>query len=263
MAGKDTVYLKAEQSIELTKPDVTIGDAMKVECVNPVMLAKIKTMRLLKIPQEGQRRYVVSVMRVIELIHMEYPEAEIQNIGVPDFIIAYEDQKTPNKLLHFLKTLFIVMITFIGAAFSIMAFNNDVSSTKLFGEIYKLLTGMESDGFTVLEFTYSVGLVVGILVFFNHFGGRKFSVDPTPMEVEMRIYENEIQTALIQNYSREKMEVDIGNPNPSGRGGKPTLGAGRFEAKAGGNGNAPDSSKTAGTGHTGGGQGSKQTGGRK
>lgn len=234
MAGKETVYLKADQSIEVTKPDVTIGDAMAVECINPAMLAKIKTMKLLKFPQQGQRRCAVSVMRIIELIHQEYPQAEIQNIGVPDFVIAYEDQQTPNKFLHFLKTLFIILITFIGAAFSIMAFNNDVSTTKLFGQIYKLLTGTENDGFTILEFTYSIGLIVGILVFFNHFGGKKFSVDPTPMEVEMRLYENEVQTALIQNYSREELEVDIGNPNPKGRGGKPTLGAGRFEAKEAG-----------------------------
>lgn len=233
MAGKETVYLKAEQSIELTKPDVTIGDAMAVECVNPAMLARIKTMKLFKIPHKGQR-CILSLMRVIELIHREYPDAEIQNLGAPDIIIIYEDQKTPNKFIHWLKTAFIVLITFIGAAFSIMAFNNDVSTTKLFGQIYKLLTGKQNDGFTILEFTYSIGLVIGILVFFNHFGGKKFSVDPTPMEVEMRLYENDIQTALIQNYSREKMEIDIGNPTPKGRGGNPTLGAGRFEAKEAG-----------------------------
>lgn len=229
MAAKETVYLKAEQSIELTKPDVTVGDVMAVECVNPAMIARIKTMRILKLPESGMRRCVISVMRIVELIHREYPEAEIQNLGAPDFIVTYEDQRTPNKFLHWMKTLFIVLITFIGAAFSIMAFNNDVSTTKLFGQVYELLTGKTSDGFTVLELTYSIGLTVGILVFFNHFGGRKFSSDPTPMEVEMRLYENDIQTSLIQNYSREKMEIDIGEPRPKGRGGKPKMGAGKFE----------------------------------
>ncbi|WP_455055389.1 hypothetical protein [Merdimonas faecis] len=40
------------------------------------------------------------------------------------------------------------------------------------------------------------------MVFFNHFGKSKVSVDPTPLEVEMRLYENDIQTTLIENYSR-------------------------------------------------------------
>ena len=215
-----TVYLKAEQCIEVHKPDVTVGDIMSVECVNPAALAKIKTIKVLKIHADKQRRYVMSVLRVIELIHREYPEADIQNLGVPDFIIVYETGKTPNRILHLAKTVFVVLITFIGAAFSIMAFQNDVSMTKLFGQIYELLTGPVSDGFTILEFSYSIGLIVGILVFFNHFGGKKFAVDPTPMEVEMRLYENEIQTTLIQNYSREHGEIDTQNPHPRGRGGK-------------------------------------------
>lgn len=46
-----------------------------------------------------------------------------------------------------------------------MAFNNDVGGTKLFGQIYELVMGKQSDGFTVLEVTYSIGLTFGILVF--------------------------------------------------------------------------------------------------
>ena len=58
--------------------------------------------------------------------------------------------------------------------------------------------------------TYSIGIIIGILVFFNHFGRKRFSVDPTPMEVEMRLYENDIQTTLVENYSRKGKEVDVG-----------------------------------------------------
>ena len=104
----------------------------------------------------------------------------------------------------------VVVISFIGAAFSIMAFNNDVDTTKMFSQIYELLTGNKSDGFTILELTYCIGLVIGILTFFNHFGKKKFSVDPTPMEVEMRLYENDIQSTLIETYSRKEKELDVG-----------------------------------------------------
>ena len=60
-----------------------------------------------------------------------------------------------------------------------------------------------------MEVCYSIGLIIGILVFFNHFAGKRFSVDPTPMEVEMRLYENDIQTTLVQNYERKKKEIDV------------------------------------------------------
>ncbi|MEE0884349.1 MAG: stage V sporulation protein AA, partial [Faecalimonas sp.] len=63
---------------------------------------------------------------------------------------------------------------------------------------------------------YSVGLVAGILVFFNHFGKKKISVDPTPIEVEMRLYENDIQTTVIAEYSRKGQELDVGETNTTG-----------------------------------------------
>ena len=50
-----------------------------------------------------------------------------------------------------------------------MAFNNDVSVTKMFSRIYLLLTGEESNGFTLIELTYCIGLIVGILIFLQSF----------------------------------------------------------------------------------------------
>ena len=74
---------------------------------------------------------------------------------------------------------------------------------KLFGQLYLQFTGRESDGFTILELTYSVGLGLGILIFFNHFAGKKLTKDPTPMEVEMRLYEDEVDTTLIEASRRK------------------------------------------------------------
>ena len=94
--------------------------------------------------------------------------------------------------------------------------SKDVGVTKMFSQIYELVTGIKSDGFTVLEFTYSIGIAIGILTFFNHFGKRRFSVDPTPIEVEMRLYENDLQTTLIENISRKEQELDVDTKYPTG-----------------------------------------------
>ena len=100
-----------------------------------------------------------------------------------------------------------------------MAFNNDVDVTKLFGQLYGLVTGQETGGFTILEITYSIGITAGILIFFNHFGKKRFTVDPTPMEVQMRLYENDIQTTLAEDAARKGAELDagtVGTADPSG-----------------------------------------------
>lgn len=214
---KETVYIKADRNIEVTKPEVTIGEVMKIECVNPTVSARIRSMRLLKFPNSPDEdtkqthRVAVSILKVIARIHEEYPKAEIQNMGESDFIVTFERQKMTGGFEHILKAAAVVLISFTGAAFSIMTFNNDVDVKRIFSQIFELTTGMKSDGFTVIELFYSIGIIIGILVFFNHFGKKRFTVDPTPIEVEMRLYENDLQTTLIEDYSRKEQELDVGH----------------------------------------------------
>ena len=199
-SGNEILYIKGEKNTEVKEPNVTLGDILTMECSNSSIMNRIKPLRILKIPKKEQHRYVVSVLKIIECIHREIPGLQIQNEGESDLIITYEGEK---------KVVVVAGITFIGAAFSIMAFNNDVSVTKMFSRIYLLLTGEESNGFTLIELTYCIGLIVGILIFFNHLGRKKFTADPTPMEVEMRLYENDIQETLIEAYARKEKEVDV------------------------------------------------------
>lgn len=90
-----------------------------------------------------------------------------------------------------------------------MTFNNDANVRDVFQELYYLVTGKEASGMTILELTYSIGLALGILVFFNHFAKWKLTTDPTPLEVEMRLYEDNISKTLIQNDGRKEQGIDV------------------------------------------------------
>ena len=83
-----------------------------------------------------------------------------------------------------------------------MTFNNDVNLGNLFDQLYTLVMGKSSSGFTVLEISYSVGIGLGVLIFFNHFGHLKLSDDPTPMQVQMRTYEDDVNQTLIEQAER-------------------------------------------------------------
>lgn len=220
MAGKsDTVYIKADRNIEVANTSVMLGDVMKIECADPAILARIRSIHLLTFhhpDNKREHRTVVSILKVVQKIHEIYPDVTVENIGETDFIVTYEEQDGKGGIIHIAKIAAVVLISFFGAAFSTMAFNNDVDVTKIFGQIYELLTGTKSNGFTILEFTYCIGIVIGILTFFNHFGKKRLSVDPTPMEVEMRLYENDIQTTLVETYSRKEKELDVGEKHMSG-----------------------------------------------
>ncbi len=214
--GNITIYIKGDANVELQNTSVTLGDIVSLECTNSQMLAKIKSLKILKIPQGKRKRYVISILKIIEKIHEEYPNAEIQNMGAQDVIVTYEPAQKKNAILMWTKVIVVMVTVFIGAAFSIMAFNNDVDVSTLFSQVYEQVMGRPKTGYSILEASYSIGIVIGILAFFNHFGKKRFSVDPTPLEVEMRMYETEIQTTLVENYARKEKELDVGKTNPVG-----------------------------------------------
>ena len=85
-----------------------------------------------------------------------------------------------------------------------MTFNTDADVGKLFRQIYEQVTGSVSNGFTILEITYSVGLGLGVLFFFNHFSRAKITSDPSPMQVQMRIYEDQVNSTVIEDINRKQ-----------------------------------------------------------
>lgn len=196
------LYLKIDKNVRAKGAPIHIGDIAELNCADKAIENRIKTLRLPTQSVHGAGRYVFSIFDVIEVIQQEYPSLEISNLGEGDFIVTVEKEKKPGDAISWLKTAFVCFLSFFGAAFSIMAFNNDVDIAKLFGQLYETFTGQQSDGFTLLEISYSVGVGLGILIFFHHFSQKKNTSDPTPLEVEMRTYEDEVDKTLIESGNR-------------------------------------------------------------
>ena len=166
-------------------------------------------MKIRKIQKDKPKRYVETIVPILEKLQKLDPNLQINNLGETEFIIDYQPPKNPVWFWQWIKTIGVCLICFFGSAFAIMTFNNDVSVTAVFYEIYVLIMGQEPGGFTVLELFYSIGLAIGIVVFFNHFVKWKLNTDPTPLEVEMRLYEDNISKTLIQNAERKEQDIDI------------------------------------------------------
>lgn len=200
------VYLKLNQISEVQTEKVKLKDIAKISCQDTALLAKCSSLTVKVI---HEKRYIGDVLEIIEKINQVDPKAQVDNLGETDYIIDYRPPQPSRKVWQWIKTIFVCIISFCGAAFAIMTFNNDVDVPALFHELYGLVMGKESNGFTVLEASYSIGLSLGILVFFNHFMKWKLTEDPTPLEVEMRTYEDDICKTLIQNNGRKEKEVDV------------------------------------------------------
>ena len=212
MAG--TVYIKLEQKTQLMKPDVTVGDLGTVFCKDLNVQSYVKTIQLhkflnVKSTAKNPNRVIISVLQVIKLIQEKYPGYTVINLGEADAVVELVKVKKQKNIFMWIKVILICLICFFGTAFTIIAFHNDIGITAVFAKFYENVTGNESRGFSVLEVSYTVGLAAGMCIFFNHIGGRRLTKDPTPIEVEMRIYEDEVNRALIATAEREGKEIDV------------------------------------------------------
>lgn len=202
--SNENLYLKIDKNVQARENPVYLKDIAEISCSTKPIENKVKTLRLPTEIVKGPGRYVFSIFDVIEVIQKEYPGLTINNLGEADFILTVEKEKKFGDAFGWVKTAFVCFLAFFGAAFSIMAFNNDIDVTKLFGQLYETFTGIPSNGFTLLEISYSIGVGMGILIFFHHFAKKKGGSDPTPLEVEMRTYEDEIDLTLIESGNRKE-----------------------------------------------------------
>lgn len=206
---KVTIYIKAEQNVELQTDDVHVSDLGKLQCSDPQVLARVKSIPLHTFRDGQPKRQVISLMKVIEEIEKLYPNASVESLGEADTLIERIRVDRHKGPVQTLKLIFVAAISFFGTSFTIMAFHNDIGITDVFTRIHEIVMGAESDGYTVLELCYSIGLAIGIILFFNHIGGRRITKDPTPIEVEMRVYEQDVNKALIETADREGKTIDV------------------------------------------------------
>lgn len=215
MAAPDTLYLKIDQNVVVDSYQVCLQDLASMECTNEAVLRQLKQKKIYTFPRKDtlngkkHRIQVFSVLKIIQQIHEDYPDLEVQNVGESDFLIECNAGVTENKPLQIAKTAVLCIVIFFGAAFTIMTFNNDVGVADVFTRLYQQVIGKESDGVTELEIFYAIGMPIGIMVFYNHIGKKKVTHDPTPIQVEMRKYEQDVDTTFIENASREGKSIDV------------------------------------------------------
>lgn len=202
------LYLKIEQNTEILNKKIFLGDFAKLYSTDNSIVKDLNQTIFWTVRADSDTKYMFSVMKVIETIQKKYMGIQIINMGEKDFILSYKVPKSKKKWTEYTKGILVALTAFFGGAISIMTFNTDVSVGDVFGLTYKLVLGQEHSGAGILEISYSVGLALGILIFYNHFFRKAVHDDPTPIQVEMRKYEEELNKALIQDAAREGKTID-------------------------------------------------------
>ncbi|MCL2217182.1 MAG: stage V sporulation protein AA [Defluviitaleaceae bacterium] len=203
------IYIKPVKKANLSNThEILVRDVAEV-VAEPKVAAKVKIMKLQRIGDDGEQKknYVVSITDIIKVIKKAYPNATVNNVGEMDTLVQYAAEKSRDKpWLKWLKIAFVALVLMAGSATAIMSFHTDGQIPRIFEQYYRMFYGQGTSNPRIINIPYSIGLAVGILVFYNHFLGRKITDDPTPIDVEIEQYDNEITEAVVDMISRNEQE---------------------------------------------------------
>lgn len=72
--------------------------------------------------------------------------------------------------------------------------------------LYEMVTGQAVDKPLLLQIPYSLGLGIGMILFFNHWFRKRINEEPSPLEVEMFNYQQSIDQYVILHENKESLK---------------------------------------------------------
>ncbi|MFZ4452199.1 stage V sporulation protein AA [Salibacterium aidingense] len=169
-------------------------------------VASVLALPIYQIGVKDKSHVVVDGLSVIQHIHSAFPELNVTLLGREQTVIEVSrDRKMISPLLF----LFVWFLLFTGAALAIMNFHEDVSMLTVHQKLYQLITGKELEQPLLLQIPYSFGLGLGMILFFNHLFKKRINEEPSPLEIEMFQYRQEIDKYLAET------EAERGSKWPS------------------------------------------------
>lgn len=193
------VYIKANSYYETTNHQVILSDFLEIHSMDCLLEKNIGDIPYYIFSKGKPSQIVISILDVIALVESRFPDIEIETFGEDDIILLYQPRQKGQKIKSSLSTFFICLIAFFGGGYAIMAYNTDIGARELFSNLSMLFLGNAKTGTLILSSTYAIGLFIGMILFFNHLGNKKLDTDPTPLEIQMRLYEQDINTTKLKN----------------------------------------------------------------
>lgn len=204
-----TITLLPKQSVLVRNKKVLVGDVASITGRNQALVKELRNTQFYCFQNDKPQKKVFSTLKLIEVLEKARPGVTVQALGDTSFIVELSPEGV-RFLGQWWKVVFVSLAVFFGGAFSIMTFNQDVNVKDVFEMLYKASGYGKNPAIPILEIGYSIGLPVGIIVFFNHFSTLRINNDPTPLEVQMRTYEKDVNSAIMENASREGDVEDVG-----------------------------------------------------
>nr|WP_313957503.1 stage V sporulation protein AA [Siminovitchia fortis] len=195
-----TVYIQMKHRLTIQKgASVKLGDMAQI--IVPEGMNNLYEMVVLSNTSEVEKKFIVlDVMNVINKIKSRYPDSDIQVIGPSETIFEITEKR---KTAPFLLFVLVWLLLFVGSGLAIMNFHEETSMQAMHQKIYWMMTGKMNTTPYIVQIPYSLGLGLGMILFFNHLFKKRINEEPSPLEIEMFNYQQDLDQYVVLNKHKE------------------------------------------------------------
>ncbi|KQU20589.1 stage V sporulation protein AA [Bacillus sp. Leaf13] len=191
---RNRVQVKGNQTVRIKDIARIIGPEEVIQIIEETFLLTVK--------KEDKNIIVIDLAQLIMAIRKVDPQIDVQTFGPSQTIIEVIYSK---KKMSYLTFALVWFLLFIGAGMTIMNFHVDVSMGEVHQKVFTLITGKLDEKPLLIQIPYSFGLGIGMILFFNHFFKKRFNEEPSPLEVEMFNYQQDLDRYVTMNENKENV----------------------------------------------------------
>ena len=133
------------------------------------------------------------------------PDLTVEAYGDPQVLVMVAEKPVKPRIPVLILAW---LLLFFGAGLAIMNFHTDVSMKEVHIRIVELITGKRTEHPLWFQIPYSLGIGLGMMLFFNHLFRKRFNEEPNPLEVELYMYQENVNAYVIADEMRKKSDYD-------------------------------------------------------
>lgn len=200
---ENTIYIRMRNHVQARLHQKVSLDELAQIIAPESILPSLKGLVVHQVTEKDKNIVIIDAMKVIKQITSSIKNAEVQTIGPAQTIIKVSLQKKGASLPFFLLIWFLL---FFGSAMAIMNFHEDVSMKSVQEKLYTMITGNKESKPLLFQIPYSIGLGLGMILFFNHVFKKRLNEEPSPLEVEMFNYQQDLDNYMVIHENKESMK---------------------------------------------------------
>lgn len=185
----DIVYIRMKKKLETNKRETIFLKNVAYLSTSSRLKEKMDETILYQLTKQDRNIVVIDGIIIIDHLRKQFPDLEFQLIGPQQTIVQVQQTgRVPSYILAVL----VWILLFIGAAMTIMNFHYDVSMQEVQQKLHYVITGKRNLYPLWIQIPYSLGLGIGMLLFFNHWFKKRFNEEPSPLEIELFKYQEDL-----------------------------------------------------------------------